>query len=144
LRSAAQIQHIAYREPGDVADADLARLQATVDNGGVVILALCGGAPAGGGLATPPRDGLAELAGVGVIPGYQGRGIASALVAALTRSVFAVGTTPYLQTETTNEQRLYGRLGYRTIGELTATSLSPPAPPPEHKPPSHSTGSDRR
>jgi hypothetical protein len=41
----------------------------------------------------------------------------------LTRAVFAAGAMPYLQTETKNEQRLYGQLGYRAIGELTATSL---------------------
>jgi predicted GNAT family acetyltransferase len=59
-----------------------------------------------------------------VIPEHRRRGIASAVGAALTRAVFAAGAIPYLQTETRNEQRLYGRLGYRAIGELIAASLS--------------------
>lgn len=88
-----------------------------------MVLARCDGAPAGAGLFTPPHEGLAEIAAVGVIPEYRRRGIASAVGAALTRAVFAAGAMPYLQTETKNEQRLYGRLGYRAIGELIATSL---------------------
>jgi ribosomal protein S18 acetylase RimI-like enzyme len=126
LRAAAWVQNIAYGEPADVGDVvQLGRLRATTGAGGAVMLARREGAPAGAGLFTPPHDGLAEIAAIGVIPEHRRRGIASAVGAALTRAVFAAGVIPYLQTETRNEQRLYGRLGYRAIGELTAISLSP-------------------
>jgi len=123
LLAAAQVQNIAYREPAEAGEHDVARLRATVRAAGAVVLASVDGVPAGAGLFTPARDGLCEIAAVGVLPEFRRRGIASAMVAQLSRSVFAIGATPYLQTESENEQRLYARLGYRTVGELVAIGL---------------------
>jgi ribosomal protein S18 acetylase RimI-like enzyme len=125
LRAAARIQNIAYGADAEVTEADLGRLRATNDTGGAVVLARCEGAPAGAGLFTPPGDGLAEIAAVAVLPEYRRRGIASMVGADLSGRVLDRGATPYLQTESDNEQRLYGRLGYSTVGELIAISLSP-------------------
>ena len=123
LLAVARVQNIAYGEPAEAGEHDVDRLRRTIAAGGGVVLSRCDGVPAGAGLFTPPRDGLAEIAAVGVVPQFRQRGIASAMGAELTRAVFAAGATPYLQTETTNEQRLYGKLGYRTVGELIAIGL---------------------
>lgn len=123
LRAAALVQNIAYSADAEVSDADVDRLRATNNAGGGVVLARCEGAPAGAGLFTPPGGGLAEIAAVAVLPEYRRRGVATAVGADLSRRVLDAGATPYLQTETDNEQRLYGRLGYSTVGELVAISL---------------------
>ena len=66
---------------------------------------------------------LAEIVGVGVLAAYLRRHVASATAAALTEAVFTTGAIPYLQTETVNEERVYGSFGYMTVGHLTAKSL---------------------
>ncbi len=123
-RAAAWVQNIAYSGEAEVTEADADRLRGTNSAGGVVVLARCESEPAGAGLFTPPSDGLAEIAAVAVLPEYRRRGIASAVGADLSQRAFAAGVTPYRQTETHNENRLYGRLGCSTVGELVALSLS--------------------
>ena len=120
LLAVARVQRAAYREAGEADGHDVDRLRGTLRSGGSVMLARQDGVPAGAGLYTAPRGGLCEIAAVGVLPEYRGRGIASAVVTELSRAAFAAGATPYLQTESVNERRLYGRLGYRTVGELLA------------------------
>lgn len=122
LWEVAAVQNVAYGEQ-EPTQPDLDRLRSTVDRGGAVILARHGDRPAGAGLFAPPAHGLTEIAAVGVLPEYRRRGIASAVGRALTDAAFAAGVTPFLQTETENENRLYGRLGYRTIGAVVAMSL---------------------
>ena len=100
------------------------RQRATLEAGGGVVLARCFGVPVGAGSFTPPKYELAEIVGVGVLAAYRRRHVATATVGALTEAVFATGATPYLQTETVNEDRLYGSLGYVTVGHLTAKSLA--------------------
>ena len=122
LWAVARVQNTAYGERVETGRHDVDRLRRTVDGGGAVALARWDGVPAGTGLFTSPRHGLVEIAAVGVLPAYRRRGIASAVTAALTSAAFAAGATPYLQTETANERRLYARLGYHTVGELIAIS----------------------
>lgn len=122
LWDAAAVQNAAYGEP-ETTQPDLDRLRSTVDRGGAVVLARLDGKPAGAGLFTPPSGGLTEIAAVGVLPEFRRRGIASAVGTALTEGAFAAGLRPFLQTETENEGRLYGRLGYRRIGAVVAMSL---------------------
>jgi ribosomal protein S18 acetylase RimI-like enzyme len=123
LLTVAQVQNVAYREPSPAGAHDVTRLRARMRAGGGAALARCGHEPAGAGLFTPPRDGLCEIAGIGVLPEFRRLGIASAMVAEMTRLVFAAGATPHLQTESKNERRLYARLGYRTVGEVVAVGL---------------------
>lgn len=80
-------------------------------------------ARAGSGLFTAPAHGLSEIAAVGVLPRYRRQRIATVIGTVLSRAVIACGATPDLQTETTNEHRLYGKLGYRAVGELVVRSL---------------------
>jgi ribosomal protein S18 acetylase RimI-like enzyme len=123
LRATAAVQNMAFDAIATVSRADIARLRRTDTDGGLVVLARCAGKPCGAGMFLPPRDDLAQIAGVAVLPGYRHRGIASTVSAELTRRAYAAGVTPYLETEAHNERRLYGPLGYTTIGEMIAISL---------------------
>jgi predicted GNAT family acetyltransferase len=122
LSQAATVQNAAYGE-GDATEHDVGRLDNTVRRGGAVALALLGGEPVGSGLFTVPRDGLTEIAAVGVVERYRRRGIAGAVGYRLTRVALDSSAVPYLQAEGEPEQRIYARIGYRTIGILTAISL---------------------
>lgn len=124
LHDAAHVQNVAYGAGPEVSQSDVDRLRGTVDGGGNVLLARFAGEPAGAGLSVPARYGLAEVAAIGVLEPFRGKGIASALSAEASRWVFNQGATPYLQCETSNEERVYGRIGYTTVGELLAISLS--------------------
>jgi len=122
LWHAASVANAAYGD-GDATAHDVARLRRTIGGGGAVALALFDGEPAGTGLFTVPRDGLTEIAAVGVAERYRRRGIAAALAYRLTRAALDVDAVPYLQAEGEPEQRIYARVGYRPIGSLTAISL---------------------
>src|SRR5690242_17178483 len=122
LWQAASVANAAYGE-GDATEHDVARLRRTIGGGGAVALALFDGEPAGTGLFTVPRNGLTEIAAVGVAERYRRRGIAAAVGYRLSRAALDVGAVPYLQAEGEAEQRIYARLGYHAIGALTATSL---------------------
>jgi GNAT superfamily N-acetyltransferase len=121
LWQVATIANAAHGE-GDATEHDVSRLRDTIDRGGTVALALLDGEPAGTGLFTGPRDGLTELAAVGVAERYRRRGIAAAIAFRLTRVALDAGAVPYLQAEGEPEQRIYARVGYRRIGSLTAIS----------------------
>jgi RimJ/RimL family protein N-acetyltransferase len=126
LWQVARVQNGAYGE-GPPTEHDVARLRRTVRGDGAVALAVLhgGGAddvPVGAGLFTAPAGGLTEIAAVGVVEEYRRRGIAAAIAYRLTRAALDAGAIPYLQAEGEAEQRIYGRLGYRTIGALTAIS----------------------
>lgn len=130
LWQVARVQNGAYGE-GPPTEHDVARLRRTVRGGGAVALAVlhgsgAGDVPVGAGLFTVPAGGLTEIAAVGVVEEYRWLGIAAATAYRLTRAALDAGAVPYLQAEGEAEQRIYGRLGYRTIGALTA--ISRPAP----------------
>ncbi|MFI9006477.1 GNAT family N-acetyltransferase [Actinosynnema sp. NPDC053489] len=110
---------------GRTADADdVARQRSLLRDDGVVVLARLHGEPAGAGAFTAPRHGLAQVAGIGVLPAFRRRGIVSAVCADLTARVFDAGCTPFLETEPDDKvTRLYGPLGYRTIGHSASVSL---------------------
>jgi hypothetical protein len=123
LWAAVRVQHVAYGGTTPIGQHDIDSRRATLEGGGGIVLARYFGTPAGAGLFTPPKYEMAEIAGVGVLAAYRRRHIASAIAGALTEAVFTTGATPYLQTEPANEERLYGTLGYVTVGHLTLTSL---------------------
>lgn len=124
LRTATEVQHLAFDPETTVTQADVERLRKTVTGGGLALLARCAGKPCGAGMFLPPRDGLTQIAGVAVLPEFRHRGIASTISAELTALAYAAGITPYLDTEAHNARRLYGPLGYTTIGEMITISLS--------------------
>jgi GNAT superfamily N-acetyltransferase len=117
------VQNAAYGETTPADRHDVESRRANLEAGGGIVLARYSGVPVGAGSFTPPKYELAEIVGVGVLPAYRQRHVASGIVSALTEAVFATGAIPYLQTETVNEDRLYGSLGYMTFGHLTAKSL---------------------
>jgi ribosomal protein S18 acetylase RimI-like enzyme/uncharacterized damage-inducible protein DinB len=118
LRALARMQNEAYREAG-VSDADVRRLRSTLAAGGAVVGAWSAdGDAVSAAVLGAPRDGLAEIYAVATASTHRRRGLASAVVSALSRTALDRGMMPYLQCEGPAEQRMYERLGYRKVGEL--------------------------
>ena len=95
-----------------------ARLRRTQENGGAVrfVRAPDGGC-AGGASCSAPAVGTSELAGVGTRPLYRGHGIAAAVTAALTETMFAAGArTVWLEFTGEGSRRVYERIGYAPEG----------------------------
>ena len=115
----AGVQHLGYGGSGPPDPGSAARLRSTADSGGVVVLATTDdGTPAGGGICTPPSDGLTELAGLAVDAGHRRRGIGAAVSARLTDSALARGCRlVWLEPGEPAIGRMYARIGYRTVGE---------------------------
>lgn len=131
LYDVAVAQHAAYGEPEPPGPADVARLRATVERGGVVVLARDTGTgePVGGGLCTAPVDGVSELAAVGVIASHRRRGIATATTALLTLTAHARGARlVWLEPAGEREAAVYARVGFRPSGHKLWISL-PEGPP---------------
>lgn len=120
LLAAATAQNAAYGEPATTRH-DVARLREGLAAGGSVVLArdAATAAPIGAGLYAPPRDGVTEIAAIGVIPAYRRRGVAGALCAQLLRAAFAAGvTTPFLMPAGAAEERIYARAGFARVSEI--------------------------
>ncbi|HEX3663779.1 MAG TPA: GNAT family N-acetyltransferase [Rhizomicrobium sp.] len=66
-------------------------LRRLIGQGGVLMLARTGNTAVAAGMATPAHGGVTEVAGIGVRPAWQRRGIAAALTSAITREAFARG-----------------------------------------------------
>lgn len=119
-----RIQYVSYGEEAAVVQADVDGALASAKDGQLTVLATLDGQPAGAGLYTEPRLGMTEVVGIAVAPEFRRRHIASLITAELTKQAFAAGLKPYLQCETANEGRLYGRVGYQNIGQLVTASLT--------------------
>jgi predicted GNAT family acetyltransferase len=97
-----------------------AGLQRMLHLGGVVAVARdeASGAIIGAGVATPPLDGVTEIAGVGVRPSHRRRGAAGAITAKLTQEAFANGVTlAWLTPGSVEAERIYARAGYEVASE---------------------------
>ncbi|ROP37835.1 GNAT family N-acetyltransferase [Saccharothrix texasensis] len=124
LLAVSVVQNTAFDVAGEVGARDVARQRSLLRDDGVIVLARLAGEPAGAGACTAPKHGLSQVAGIAVPARLRGRGIASAVCADLTARVFDAGCTPFLETEPGwKVTRLYGALGYRTIGESASISL---------------------
>jgi ribosomal protein S18 acetylase RimI-like enzyme len=102
-----------------------ARLRRTEEGGGAVrfVRAEDGGC-AGGALCSAPAEGTAELAGVGTLPAYRGRGIAAAVTAALAATIFGRGAASvWLEYSGEGSRRVYERVGFRSGGTRLYVSL---------------------
>ncbi|MFH7334219.1 GNAT family N-acetyltransferase [Streptomyces sp. KHY 26] len=95
-----------------------ARLRRTEEGGGAVRFVRAeDGSCAGGALCSAPAEGTAELAGVGTLPAYRGRGIAAAVTANLAGTLFARGArTVWLEYSGEGSRRVYERVGFRPGG----------------------------
>lgn len=102
-----------------------ARLRRVQEDGGAVrfVRAPDGGC-AGGATCSAPAVGTAELAGVGTRPAFRGRGIAAAVTAALTETMFARGArSVWLEYSGEGSRRVYGRVGFEPRGTRLYMSL---------------------
>jgi ribosomal protein S18 acetylase RimI-like enzyme len=125
LLAAARVQHAGYGQPGEPTAGETAWLRSTVEGGGVVALAgINDGTAVGAGACSPPMNGLSELAGLAVTVSFRGRGIGAALSAHLTAAVLDRGCrTVWLEPGDPDIERIYARIGYRTVGEKLNISL---------------------
>jgi ribosomal protein S18 acetylase RimI-like enzyme len=95
--------------------------RASLAAGAIAIVArdLSTGSVVGAGSCSPIRDGLTEVASIGVITSHRQRGIGTALAGRLaTEAMRAGAVTPWLMAAHEAERRAYERAGYRTIGEM--------------------------
>ena len=75
------------------------------------------GGVAAGRLYVDRADGILHLIDISLLPEYRGRGIGTALVQALLDEAVPAGGTVRLSVAMSNPaQRLYQRLGFRTVG----------------------------
>ncbi|MGW7522371.1 GNAT family N-acetyltransferase [Streptomyces sp. NPDC054783] len=102
-----------------------ARLRRTAEGGGAVrFVRAPGGGCAGGAICSAPAEGTAELAGVGTLPAYRGRGIAAAVTATLAGTMFGRGArTVWLEYSGEGSRRVYERVGFRPGGTRLYVSL---------------------
>jgi ribosomal protein S18 acetylase RimI-like enzyme len=81
---------------------------------GVALLGLLDGEAVAIASATPPRDGLSEVAGVGVVEHARRRGVGSAMTAAAARGGAARGAELlFLSPGSDAAQSIYARIGFR-------------------------------
>ncbi|CAM5373887.1 MULTISPECIES: GNAT family N-acetyltransferase [Streptomyces] len=102
-----------------------ARLRRIQEDGGAVrfVRAPDGGC-AGGATCSAPAVGTAELAGVGTRPAFRGQGIAAAVTAALTETMFARGAqSVWLEYSGAGSRRVYERVGFQPRGTRLYMSL---------------------
>lgn len=125
LLATAMVQHAGYGQPGEPTTGETAWLRDTVDNGGVVALAsVSDGTAVGAGVCSSPVDGLSELAGLAVAVSYRRRGIGAVVSAYLTAAVLDRGCRMvWLEPGDPGIERIYARIGYRTVGEKLNISL---------------------
>ncbi|MEV6056759.1 GNAT family N-acetyltransferase [Streptomyces sp. NPDC052107] len=102
-----------------------ARLRRTEEGGGAVrFVRAPGGGCAGGATCSASAEGTAELAGVGTLPAYRGRGIAAAVTATLAGTMFGRGArSVWLEYSGEGSRRVYERVGFRPAGTRLYVSL---------------------
>lgn len=102
-----------------------ARLRRVQENGGAVrFVRASDGTCAGGASCSASAVGTCELSGVGTRPQFRGRGIASAVTAALTEAMFAQGAgSVWLEYSGEGSRRVYQRVGYQPQGTRLYMSL---------------------
>jgi ribosomal protein S18 acetylase RimI-like enzyme len=124
LDELAAIQHHAYGEPGEPEPGAGAWARRVYENGGILLLALYRGEPAGGGSCSAPVDGMTELGGVAVGARFRRRGIGAAVSAHLTARAHERGyRLVWLEPADENVQRIYAGIGFRPVGEKLNISL---------------------
>jgi GNAT superfamily N-acetyltransferase len=111
--------NVAYGEPPPTPE-DVASHASSRDRGGFALLARSvSGEPVGGGLVTVPIDGVAELAGIGVVPSWRRRGVAAAITARLVQAAHGLGVrVPFLMAADDDAAGVYTRVGFQLSGRV--------------------------
>jgi ribosomal protein S18 acetylase RimI-like enzyme len=119
LAAAATVQHLAYQVPHPPGTHDIARLTLLTQRGGLVAIAVDGssGMVTGTGLVDVTGDGPAvgELAAIGVLTAFRGRGIASALSAHLATTAHCAGIGLVFLEAEPEEEQIYRRTGFTDV-----------------------------
>lgn len=121
LYAMAVVQAEAFQDPRAPTREVVARRREGLANGSLAILAkdANSGAVVGAGSCSPIRDGLTEVAGIGVRAEYRRRGIGAGLAARLAREALSKGADhPWLMAAHEAERRIYERVGFRVVGEI--------------------------
>ena len=105
-------------EPTDAQVDDLRRRSG---QGSHYFLGLLEGEPVATGAHTAPLDGFTELVGIATLADYRRRGIAGALVAAMTEAAFRAGVrVAFLSAADERAGRVYERVGFQPYATALA------------------------
>jgi ribosomal protein S18 acetylase RimI-like enzyme len=100
-------------EPAAPGEAEQARRRLATDRRLISVLE---GEPVAVATALAPLEGIAEVAGVGVLTEFRGRGIGAALTAAAAETAFAAGAeVAVLSPGDEGAMRLYRRIGFEPL-----------------------------
>ncbi len=116
IRAYVEVQHRAYDDDlaGPVSDERVAEFRQRGREAGHAYLARLDGVPACVGAYMSPVGGLTEIAGIGTLPEFRRRGLASALSARAAEAAFAAGVgIAFLTAADACAGRVYERIGFR-------------------------------
>ncbi len=101
-------------EEPEAPDEEVDAWRARRSGEGVSLLGLLDGEPIAVSAATPPLDGLSEVAGIGVLEHARNLGIGAAMTAAAARKAVAGGAElAFLSPGSESAQSVYERVGFR-------------------------------
>ena len=115
IRAYIEVQHQAYDEEltGPINDERIAEFRQRREGTGHAYLARLDGVPSCVGAYISPVDGLTEIAGIGTLPEYRRRGLASALTARATEDAFAGGVEiAFMTAADARAGRVYEGIGF--------------------------------
>jgi ribosomal protein S18 acetylase RimI-like enzyme len=88
----------------------------------ITAVAFVEGSPVASG-SHQPMNGLTEIVGVACLPAFRRRGLGAAVTSTLARDAFQRQVeTVFLSADDESVARIYGRLGFRTIGRVGAAA----------------------
>jgi GNAT superfamily N-acetyltransferase len=124
----ATVQAEAYQEPPPPREAAVGQGARFRDLIAVIAVDAGSGAVVGAGSCSPIRDGLTEVAAIGVAVSHRRRGIGAGLAHGLAAAALDRGAvTPWLMAAHDAERRIYERVGFAVIGEILHISYPPEA-----------------
>jgi GNAT superfamily N-acetyltransferase len=120
------VQNEAYEEAGSPTAAEVKERREALLTGSLAVIAtdVDSGMVVGAGSCSRIRDGLTEVAAIGVAESHRRRGIGQALAGRLASEALAHGAvSPWLMAAHVAEERIYERVGFSTVGSVLHMSL---------------------